>query len=332
MSTTQIHYSSWYQSVDPSRYLNTTKGSKMTNNKPPEFTLDPHSPYYLHPSDAPGAIITALKFDGKNFELWEKAVLTALTAKSKVAFIDGTITKPDTASGARPIEVNAWVIVNYMVTSWILNVIDPKLHASIAYAESAQSIWENIKRRYAVPNVPKVHQLKVDIASCKQGTLSVVEFFSKMMGLWSELDSYVKRPVCKCEAAKQYVQMIESDRVHQFLMGLDDDLYSNVRSQILALEPLPSLDKIFSMIQQEEHHKQVMKERDQRTDAVAAFAVTHADRRPDRVTCKHCGKLGHEATTCFDLVGYPANWGTRGGRSGRGRGRGGRGGGRQTSG
>ena len=121
--------------------------------------------------------------------MWEKDVLTALTAKNKVAFINGTITKPDMATGARPVEVNAWVIVNSMVTSWILNVIDPNLHASIAYADSAQSMWENIKKRYAILNVPKVHQLKSVIVSCKQVTLSVVEFFSKLMGLWNKLDN-----------------------------------------------------------------------------------------------------------------------------------------------
>jgi len=82
------------------------------------------------------------------------------------------------------------------------------------------------------------------------------------MGLWNELENYVKRPACKCEATVQYVKMIESDRVHQFLMSLDDDLYSNLRSQILGLDPLPSLDKIFSMVQQEKNHKRVMKERD----------------------------------------------------------------------
>jgi len=34
-------------------------------------------------------------------------------------------------------------------------------------------------------------------------------------------------------------------------MGLDDEAYSNVRSQILTLDPLPALDKIFNMVQQE---------------------------------------------------------------------------------
>ena len=131
-----------------------------------------------------------------------------------MAFINVTITKPDTATGAKPVEVNAWVIVNSMVTSWILNVIDPKLHASVAYTDSAQSIWENIQKRYAVPNVPKIHQFKAEIASFKQGALSVVEFFLKLMGLWNELDSYIKRPICKCDAAEKYVKLAENARVH----------------------------------------------------------------------------------------------------------------------
>jgi len=46
----------------------------MGEKKPPEFVIDSQSPYYLHPSDAPGAIIIVVKFDDKNYELWEKAM------------------------------------------------------------------------------------------------------------------------------------------------------------------------------------------------------------------------------------------------------------------
>ena len=104
----------------------------------------------------------------------------------------------------------------------------------------------------------------------------MVEFFSKLMGLWNELENTIKRPTCTCEAASKYAKMVEQDWVDQFLMGLDDDLYSNIRSHIhiLALDPLLSLDKIFSMVQQEENHKKAMNEWDHKYDA-AAFAVTH---------------------------------------------------------
>jgi len=48
--------------------------------------------------------------------------------------------------------------------------------------------------------------------------------------------------------------MYEVDKAHQFLMGLNDDAYSTTRSQILALDPIPPLDKIFNMPQEEESH------------------------------------------------------------------------------
>jgi len=84
---------------------------------------------------------------------------------------------------SNPTEMNAWIIVNSMITSWILNVIEPRLHGSIAYADMPQAIWENIQKRYLVLNVPNIHQLKAKIASCKQGNLELVDFLNKFMGL-----------------------------------------------------------------------------------------------------------------------------------------------------
>lgn len=87
-------------------------------------------------------------------------------------------------------------------------------------------MWSNLKKRYAVANAPKIHQLKASLADCKQGGMIVVEFYSKVM--------------------------------NQFLLGLNDETYANIQSQILAQEPLPSLDKIFNMVSQEENHKNLM--------------------------------------------------------------------------
>ena len=102
-------------------------------------------------------------------------------------------------------------------------------------------------KKYAVPDAPKSHQLKTDIASCKQEGLDVVEFYSKLMGMWSELSNYVKIPrctcgKCECDVDGKVVTMIEEEQTHQFLMGLRDETYAYVRSQILAVNPLPSLN------------------------------------------------------------------------------------------
>jgi len=58
-----------------------------------EFVIGPHSPYSLHPSDASGVTITTIKFNGKNYNLWEKAIRMALKADNKLGFINGTVTK-----------------------------------------------------------------------------------------------------------------------------------------------------------------------------------------------------------------------------------------------
>jgi len=84
-------------------------------------------------------------------------------------------------------------------------VIDPKLHTSFAYVTSAKALWENIHKYYSVPNVPKIHQLKAQIVSCKQNKQEVVEFLNRLAGLWNELGNYVKIPHWKCEAAAKIV-------------------------------------------------------------------------------------------------------------------------------
>ena len=64
-------------------------------------------------------------------------------------------------------------------------MIDPKLHTSVAYIESAAVMWENLCKRYAVPYTPKIHQLKTDIVAAKQGDHEVVDFYSSLMGMWT---------------------------------------------------------------------------------------------------------------------------------------------------
>jgi len=43
-----------------------------------KFVLDNTSPYYVHPSEGSGISITAVVFNGENYNLWEKAFTTAL--------------------------------------------------------------------------------------------------------------------------------------------------------------------------------------------------------------------------------------------------------------
>ena len=129
----------------------------MSDGGKKRFVIEPHSPYYLHPSDGPGVMITAAVFDGKNYDMWERAVRTALKAKNKLGFIDGTLPRPKQKKGEEFSEADAWDMTNSMLCSWLLNVIDPKLRTSIAYSKTAMIIWDDIRKRYAMANTPKIH-------------------------------------------------------------------------------------------------------------------------------------------------------------------------------
>ena len=140
------------------------------------FVIEPHSPYYLHPAEGPGALITAMVFDGKNYDLWAKAVKTALKSKNKIGFIDRSITKPKPKEGVGFSEYHAWDMMNSMICSWILNVIEPRLLLSVAYVETDAVMWQDLQKRYGVANAPRIYQLKAGIADCKQGGLDMAGF------------------------------------------------------------------------------------------------------------------------------------------------------------
>ena len=48
-----------------------------------------------------------------------------------------------------------------------------------------------------------------------------------------------------------------------------------------------------------------MSEWDHKHESVDTFVVTHYKGGGDRVSCKHCGKLGPKEANCCEDVGYP---------------------------
>lgn len=97
-------------------------------------------------------------------------------------------------------------------------------------------------------------------------------------------------------------------------MGLYSDFHSNTRVNILSQDPLPSLERAYQLMVQDERVwlAKALPE-DKSTDAALGFALHIAPgagcgcSHPDNshLLCTHCHKPGHEATTCWELVGRP---------------------------
>ncbi|KAJ1375273.1 Zinc finger, CCHC-type, partial [Sesbania bispinosa] len=298
----------------------------MTETEKPQTggSKKPPSPYDLNSNDNPGNVITQVQLRGENYEEWARAMKISLRARRKWGFIDGTHKQPD--DGA--LEMEDWWTVQSMLVSWILNTIEPTLRSTVTYAENAKELWEDIRDRFSVVNGPMIQQLKAELADCKQQGMTMVSYYGKLKTLWDELANYEQIPRCscggcKCDIASKLEKRREEERVHQFLMGLDDASYGTVRSNILAGDPLPSLNRVYATLVQEERVKTISRSKEER-GAVMGLAVQAGHRTKGRgetkdksMVCSYCGKAGHDAENCFQVIGYPEWWSDRPRNEGR---------------
>ncbi|XP_074264560.1 uncharacterized protein LOC141587041 [Silene latifolia] len=230
-------------------------------------TIPMTSPLYLHPSDSPSLNVTQIIFDGTNYDMWSDAVKNGLDAKNKLAFLEGKVKKPVSDEEEESLEGVAWRQCNAMLRSWLRNVIDPKLHPSITFAQPIEDVWEELRGRYSAGNAPRVHQLKGVLNECKQGQETVVEYYTKLKIIWDELAKYSKIKNCNCGAAVSIAKEKEEEKVHQFLMGLDAKLYGQVRTNLLMEDPIADLNRVYALVLREERHASFTKVKEERNDA-----------------------------------------------------------------
>nr|CAD1842353.1 unnamed protein product [Ananas comosus var. bracteatus] len=249
-----------------------------------QVTLDSSSPFFLNPSDSPGNTLLLCLLNRDNYATLARAMTNALRAKNKYGFVDGTIMKPEETSP----DVHAWEKCNSMIISWLFNSLAKELHDSVAYAETAREMYDG---------------------------LSIATYFTKMKALWDELSMYSTIPKCSCGAAKEFVQEREKEKVHQFLMGLGD-AYNTIRSQILSIDPMPNLSKVYAFVVREEKQQSLFASRGPKVEAAALHVsnvvkTNQRDSNRFKERCNHCKKLGHNKSRCYELVGYPPNWSNR---------------------
>nr|GEX76406.1 hypothetical protein [Tanacetum cinerariifolium] len=117
----------------------------------------------------------------------------------------------------------------------------------------------------AIPPQPPVNQnLERELSHITQGNLTIASFFNKLKKCWDELQNLNGLPTCNCgkmkectfSVIKKFVEMDNNSKLIQFLMKLSYG-YESVRSQILAMDPLPSVNKAYYIVQQIEKQKQV---------------------------------------------------------------------------
>jgi hypothetical protein len=268
------------------------------------------SPFYLHHGDSPVSLLVSQPLNGDNYLTWKRFMMLALMAKNKFSFVDGTLPKPSSTDPT----LHAWVRCNNMVLSWILNSVSKEIANSVIFLNTAADMWEDLKERFSQSNGLRVFQLQKAISTLTQGNHSVSSYYTHLKGLWDELSNIRPIPNCSCGGLKVFLGFHHQEYVFHFLMGLNES-FSRIRGQILLIDPMPSINKVFSLVLQEERQREVAFSHSLPTDTAALMSKADsnpqnqfsrlASFRKEHPTCTHCGLVGHVVDKCCKLHGYP---------------------------
>ena len=279
--------------------------------------IDITSPFYLGSGDQPGNFISHIILKGDNYLSWSRAITLSLKSRRKFGFVDGSIVKPTAAH-----DILDWDTVNSMIVSWINRTLDPKIISSIPFHDTARALWLYLEKRYCVANGPRIQQLRAQITDCRQlKSMTIEDYYTKLMGLYDELDRLKPIPhcscgLCTCGVVNKFRQDRDEEILHQFYIGIDDDIYGTVRTNLLSQMPSPDIDRAYQTFLQEERSRSIArtKSTDIETHVFALSNVHSRSRsRPpvldkSALLCSYCKKRGHERGTCFELHGKPSWW------------------------
>ena len=265
-------------------------------------------PYDLTSGDNPGSVISQPQLRGLNYDEWAMNIRLALRARKKFGFADGSIFKPDDNSD----DLEDWWANNAMVVSWIKLTVAPDLSSSLSHHEIAHDLWTHIQKRFSVKNGQRVQRIKTELANYQQKGTAVEAYYGRLTKLWSSLADFQQ-----AKTAEEIAREREEDKLHQFLMGLDETLFGAVKSSLLSRDPLPSIDEAYQVVTQDEESKRGSRLMEERSEG-ASFAVRVAPRsypqkeaKDPSAVCTSCGRTGHLAENCFRKIGYPWWWGDR---------------------
>ncbi|PNX72331.1 flavonol sulfotransferase-like protein, partial [Trifolium pratense] len=306
-------------SVDSTVGSNNWAGPSGSQNK--GYQNDTLNPYFLHPNENPSLILVTPLLSGPNYHSWSRSMTMALKSKNKLHFINGSLPRPldDDRDSL------AWDMCNTMIMSWLNNAVESEISQSILWMDTASEIWHDLKERFYQGDVFRISDIQEEIYTLKQGDNSVSTYFTKMKKLWQELDNFRPIPtsncVNNCSAITKMKQYRDSDQVIRFLKGLNDQ-YTAVRSQIMLMDPLPNIGKVYSLLVQQER-KTVMPLDESELLAVSANNYggrgssnrgrgtrggrSNAGRGKGTKLCTHCGQTNHIIDNCWEKYGYPSH-------------------------
>ena len=110
-----------------------------------------------------------------------------------------------------------------------------------------------------------------------------------------------------CNINQRLKNLQAKESTMKFLTGVNDS-FSYVRTQILLMDLLLSVNKAHSLLIQEEMQRFVTNGVRVGSTVLATKSLGNNSKGKERPLCTHCGKLGHTVDKCYKLHGFPPGY------------------------
>nr|GEX62112.1 cysteine-rich RLK (receptor-like protein kinase) 8 [Tanacetum cinerariifolium] len=134
-----------------------------------------------------------------------------------------TVPVPPTTAAMKAVNTELWETCNNLVISWIMSSVSDSITKSIMFIGTASEIWTQLETRFPLSNESR-----------------------KLVTVTPEMSVFL------IAVEKQK----EEQRLFKFLNGLDES-YNAQKSQLLLINPLPTVENACVVIQQKESQKDV---------------------------------------------------------------------------
>nr|KYP33713.1 hypothetical protein KK1_045413 [Cajanus cajan] len=238
-----------------------------------------------------------------NYHTWSRSMMMSLLTKNKEGFIDGTIQEPSANSSIRPF----WQHCNTMVLRWLVRSMSAEFAQSIIWRSKASEVWAELKR--------KDYHMQI----FSKFDLSITKYYMSMKTLWDEpkildpIPTCICNAKCTCDALMNLNKHRNTKTTVRFLRGLNEQ-YSTVRSQIMLIDPLPPINKVYSLVAKNSGNSKVLinvagnSVQDTKSFNNFKASTNQKFQQQGGKICSHCGKSGHTIDVCYKKHGFPPSF------------------------
>lgn len=145
-----------------------------------------------------------------------------------------------------------WDRCNAIVKGWLTTAINKDLAYGFIYSTTVVSIWNDLRERFNKIDRTRVIHLSRELYHIQQRTLSIANSFRKLKVIWDELAAIDDDILCGDYVISPRVATSrDKQKLIQLLIDLNET-YHTIRSNLLMMSPLPTLNFAYSVLVEEE--------------------------------------------------------------------------------